>query len=156
MSYKCLACGHIFDEGEEARWTENVGEYWGTPAMERMTGCPLCRGDYERTTPCEICGSEHLDDELVGGVCDECLEDCRYDINICYEIGKSETESIDLNSFIVSLFDREEIEEILLKALLQEEEIHGKVDCQKFIDIDKSWFAERLAEEVRKNEQAKV
>jgi predicted amidophosphoribosyltransferase len=145
-----LDCGHIFDDGEEARWTENVGEFWGAPAMERMTGCPLCRGDYEATTPCEICGSEHLDDELISGICEECLEEYRYDINTCFEIGKAETESIELNSFIVSLFDREEIEEILLKALLQEEKIHGKVDCQKFIDVDKSWFAERLAEEVKK------
>lgn len=149
MTYKCLECGHIFEEGEEGHYYEK-GTFWGELYSNKIKCCPLCNGDYAETTPCKICGSEHLDNELINGICEECLEDCRYDINICYEIGKSETESIELNSFIVSLFDREEMEEILFKALLQEEKIYGKVDCQKFIDVDKSWFAERLAEEVKK------
>ena len=154
MTYKCLECGHIFEEGEEGHYFEN-GQYWGAPYSQKISCCPLCKGDYEETVPCEICGSEHLEDELISGICEECWENYRYDINTCYEIGKSETDSIELNSFIVSLFDREEMEEILLKALFQEEKIHGKVDCQKFIDADKSWFAERLAEEVKKNENSK-
>ena len=152
MSYKCLDCGNIFDEGEEARWTENMGEYWGTPCLERMTGCPLCRGDYEETTPCEICGSQHLKEELTSGVCEECMEEYRYDIKTCYEIGKNDIDSVELNIFFTTLFDKEEIEDILFTALLKEEEIHKKVDCQDFINRDKSWFAERLVEEVKKNE----
>lgn len=154
MTYKCLDCGHIFEDGEEGSFFEN-GEFWGAPYSQRKSCCPLCKGNYEETTPCVICGSEHLDNELAGGVCDECLENYKYDIRLCFEIGKFATETIDLNSFIISMFDKEEIEEILFQALLNDEKIHGKVDCQKFINEDKSWFAERLTEEVKKNEQAK-
>ena len=152
MTYKCLECGHIFEEGEEGHYFEN-GECWGAPYSHKIYCCPLCKGDYDVTTPCEICGSEHLDKELVGGICEECLEEYRYDIKTCYEIGKNDTEKVELNCFFTALFDREEIEEILLNAVLQEEKIHGKVDCQKFIDTDKSWFAERLVEELEKEKK---
>lgn len=155
MWYKCLDCGHIFEEGEEKKWQECVGEFWGTPTYQTYSGCPLCRGDFEETIPCDICGSEHLENELIGGVCEECIEECRYDINTCYEIGKNDDEPIKINLFLATLFDKEEIEEILLNVLLQREKILGKVDCLKFINADKSWFAEILAEEVKKNEKAK-
>ena len=47
MMFKCLDCGYVFEEGEEAVWYEDRGEYWGVPCRERMTGCPACHGDYE-------------------------------------------------------------------------------------------------------------
>ena len=152
MSYKCLNCGHIFEEGEEARWNESRGEYWGFPCSEEMSGCPLCRGDYEKTIPCEICGSEHLADELFGGVCDECIEEYRKDFNRCYELSFGETTEIKINSLLASLFDVSDIEQIL------KEYIRNKwqdVDCSPFIDKDISWFGEKLVEEVKKNENGK-
>jgi hypothetical protein len=156
MTYKCLECGHIFEDGEEAHWSESRGEFWGRPCSEEMTGCPLCKGDYAETEPCDICGSAHLPDELTSGVCEECIEEYRYDINTCFEIGKNENEKIPINCFLASLFDKDEIEDILFKALLKEEKIYNKkTDCKQFIDSDKNWFAERLAEEVKKNENSK-
>jgi hypothetical protein len=149
MTYKCLECGHIFEEGEEGHYYEN-GEYWGALYSQKKSCCPLCKGDYEETVPCEICGSEHLKDELISGVCEECIENYRYDIKTCYAIGKNDEENIKLNVFFASIFDKEEIEDILLTALLKEEKIFKKVDCKKFIDKNKEWFAERLAEEVKK------
>ena len=149
MTYKCLDCGHIFEEGEEGHRYEN-GECWGAPYSQKIACCPLCEGEYEETVPCDICGSEHLKDELISGVCEECIENYRYDIKACYEIGKNDEETIKLNVFFASIFDKEEIEDILLTALLKEEKIFKKVDCKKFIDKNKEWFAERLAEEVRK------
>ena len=56
MTYKCLECGHIFEEGEEGHYFEN-GECWGAPYSQKIYCCPLCKGDYDVTTPCEICGS---------------------------------------------------------------------------------------------------
>lgn len=73
MTFKCLDCGHIFEEGEEARWEETHG--LDTPPYEKFTGCPLCYGEYEETTPCKCCGSEHLPCELdEDGLCEECRE----------------------------------------------------------------------------------
>lgn len=47
MMYQCADCGHIFEEGEQAVWYEDRGEFWGVPCRERMTGCPVCHGAYE-------------------------------------------------------------------------------------------------------------
>lgn len=152
MSFKCLECGHIFEEGEQAVWSEGRGEFWGTPCSEEMSGCPLCRGDYEKTEQCKICGSACLADELEGGVCDDCVDKYRKDFNACYNISDGETTKIEINALLASLFDVSDIEQILKEYI--RDRWHD-VDCSPFIDEDKSWFGERLAEEVRKNEQTK-
>lgn len=147
MAYKCLSCGHIFEEGEQATWEERHG--LDAPPYEKLSGCPICKGDYEKTTPCAICGSEHLEDELNGGVCDECIDEHRKDFNTCYEVSLGETTQIEINSLLASLFDVGDIEQILKGYILDR---WNCVDCSQFIDEDKSWFGERLAEEVKKNE----
>ena len=64
MAYKCIECGNIFEYGEEAVWYEKHG--LDTLPYEKRTGCPLCKGDYEKTVKCKICGAEHLEYELNG------------------------------------------------------------------------------------------
>lgn len=152
MAYKCLSCGHIFEEGEQACWRESRGEYWGSPCYETISGCPICRGEYEETVQCAVCGSEHLEDELNGGVCDECIDEYRKNFNACYELSVEEKTEIKINSLLASLFDVSDIEQILKEYIRDR---WRDVDCSPFIDEDKSWFGERIAEEVRKNEQAK-
>ena len=151
MSFKCLECGHIFEECEEDHWQESRGEYWGIPCFEDMVGCPLCRGDYEKTVKCEVCGSEHLEDELNGGVCDECIDEYRKDFNSCYELSISETTTIEINSLLASIFDVSDIEQILKEYIRDKWQ---DVDCSPFIDEDKSWFGEKILEEVNKNEKS--
>lgn len=152
MTYKCLRCGHIFEEGEQARWNESRGEYWGMPCSEEMTGCPLCKGEYEETKPCKICGAEHLDDELNGGVCGECIDEYRKNFNVCFEISTEEKEEIKINALLASLFDIGDIEQILKEYI---ESRCPNIDCSKFINYDKSWFGEKLAKVVNKNENIK-
>lgn len=152
MSYKCFECGEIFDEPK--RWEEYRGEFWGTPAYEEVRGCPRCRGDYEELVPCEVCGVEHSEEDLLYGVCDKCIEERRYDVDMCYKIGENDTEKIELNCFLASMFDVAEIELILFNALKEAQKIE-KVDCNEFINQDISWFAEVYAEEVKKNENSK-
>ena len=152
MAYKCLNCGHIFEEGEQACWSESRGEYWGVACSENMSGCPLCKGEYEETVQCAVCGSEHLEDELNGGVCDECIDEYRKDFNACYELSLGETTEIKINSLLASLFDVSDIEQILKEYVRDK---WKDVDCSKFIDEDISWFGEKIAEEVKKNENAK-
>lgn len=65
--YKCLECGHLFEEGEQARWEESRGEFWGSPCSESMSGCPICKGYYEEAVKCKICG-RWVEDEY----CDDC------------------------------------------------------------------------------------
>ena len=152
MSYKCLECGNIFDEGEQASWLESRGECWGRESYETNDGCPLCHGDYEETVPCEICGSEHLEDELFGGVCQECIDQYKTDLQMCYNIGKNDTLEVELNIFLAELFTKSEIEEVLMDALVKSHKI-AKVDTDDFVDKYKEWFGECLSEEVNKNEK---
>lgn len=138
--YKCLNCGHIFDEGEQAYWDEPRRDW-----SERHSGCPLCKHSYEKTVRCQICESEHLKNELLGGVCEECIDEYRKDPEMCYNVFKEEKESIKINAFLAAVFDENEIERILYQIVKSEK---GVLDCSKFIDDDICWFGERLAEEV--------
>lgn len=144
--YKCLECGHIFEEGEQARWNDPRGEYAGVPCSETMYGCPLCKGNYKKTVSCEICESAHLENELYGGVCIECIDGYRKDAEMCFKVSEGEKEQIKINAFLASIFDENDIEHILYEIVKSEK---GSLDCSKFIDEDLYWFGDRLAEEVK-------
>lgn len=63
--FKCFECGHLFDRGEEKRYTEMHGESY--------LACPICGGAYEETVQCNICGSHHFEGELYNGLCIDCI-----------------------------------------------------------------------------------
>lgn len=144
MAFKCLECGNIFEDGEQAIWYEHHPYGMGT-ASEEFSGCPLCKGDYEETKQCKICGGEFLEDELSGvGVCEECIEEHSKDFDTCYNICADEKEEVKLNALLVSLFETAEIETILYHYLKTLKDIN----CSKFANQNKDWFADKLAEEV--------
>lgn len=152
MSYICLYCGNIFEEGEQITFQENMGEHFGEKVYKKITGCPICGGEYEESTPCSICGSEHLEEELSGGVCDECIDEYKYNIDMCYKIGSNDTDKVELNCFLASMFDKGEIEEILFEELAKINK-YNAVDCIDFINSDRYWFAERLVKELEKEKK---
>lgn len=152
MPFVCYDCGHIFEDGEQAHRNENRGEYWGSSCSEDVSCCPLCGGEYAKSVPCAICGSEHLEEELSGGVCDECIDEYKYNIDMCYKIGSNDTDKVELNCFLASMFDKGEIEEILFEELAKTNK-YNAIDCENFINSDKSWFAERLLEELEKEKK---
>ena len=147
MAFKCLECGHIFEEGEQARWEETHG--LDCQPYEKMSGCPICKGSYEETKQCKICGGEFLEEELNGDcVCDDCVEEYKRDLETCYKIAETASkEKIKINPLLVSAFDITEIEEILYQQL---KSVGNNNDFSAFINVDKDWFAEKLAEEVSK------
>ena len=71
MMYRCLECGNLFEEGEQAEWVETHG--LDTPPYEELSGCPICKGGYEEVEPCKICGS--YAEEMQGDYCKECVVD---------------------------------------------------------------------------------
>lgn len=156
--YKCLCCGHIFEEGEQQTWRENRGEFLGSSCSEEMEGCPLCYGEYEKTVCCSVCGGNFLEDELNDGVCDDCIENSkesyRYNPQKCYELSKDETAKVEINYFLSCMFTEKQIEEILLLNIRKASALIP-IDCSAFMDADKSWFEDKIAEEVKKNEKAK-
>lgn len=151
VMYKCLECGHIFEDGEEARWSESRVEPFSYPGNEEMSGCPLCHGDYEECKPCTICGRYHIKDETNNGVCDVCIDQCRYDPETCYKVGKKDTEKVNINCFLATIFNENEINEILYREM-QLINKYALINCNDFIDADSDWFADML-EEVKKSEK---
>ena len=154
MAYKCLDCGHIFEEGEQKTWQEKVGEYGSQHCLVENSGCPICLGNYEETIKCKICSSEHLAEDLIEGVCDDCFENYSKNVDVCYKVSKGEKSSIEINMFLAEMFDAETIEEILLDHL-KETELYIKTykkNIDNFANDDKDWFAEKLVE-VLKNEK---
>jgi hypothetical protein len=152
MAYICLECGHIFEEGEQKTWKENRGECFGVSCFQYLSGCPKCGGEYEESTPCSICGSEQLEEDLNGGLCDECIDKYKNDIHMCFNVGKNDDDDVELNCFLASMFEKREIEEILFEELKKRNK-YVTVDCEKFINSDRSWFAERLLEELEKEKK---
>ena len=75
MMYRCEDCGNLFEEGEQAIWTEDFGECHGYPTRVEMSGCPLCQGSYEEAKECKICGSYVSEGD--SQYCNECQEDVR-------------------------------------------------------------------------------
>lgn len=142
MAFKCLDCGHIFDEGEEGFYEEDYGIFWGSRMTERQPCCPSCNSEYfEEACRCERCKGVFLEDELEEGLCEECCdeleEEYRHDPKKCFELAKDETESVELNAFLVSMLKAEQINEILLKCLTEQ---GISIDCTHFITSDRLWF----------------
>ena len=81
-------------------------------------------------------------------VCEDCVEEYKRDLETCYKIAETASkEKIKINPLLVSAFDITEIEEILYQQL---ESVGNNNDFSAFINVDKDWFAEKLAEEVSK------
>ena len=75
MTYICVDCGHIFEEGEQAVRVEHH-PYGDTTADEEWAACPVCGGDYEEAGVCKCCGGHFYADDLIAGYyCKECVED---------------------------------------------------------------------------------
>lgn len=71
--YICKECGAIFDDPDEI--VEVVGEFWGQTAAETWWICPSCGDTYFKTAKMCLSCEEYFDeDDLNGGVCDECAE----------------------------------------------------------------------------------
>lgn len=131
--YVCFECGKNFLEF--STWTE--------PHGEKMCGCPYCHGAFDDGVKCEICGEYFTEEELINGVCEECIDDYGNNFETCLEISRGEKEDIKINAFLASVLSIEEIEEVLIEYIKNEK---PNVNCKKFINEDINWFTEKLRE----------
>ena len=158
MMYRCLNCGNLFEEGEQATWYENQGECHGSIAMGRFDGCPVCRGDYEEVYQCKDCGDWHSEDELYDGWCEKCLrETINYDTFFEYCEANKEEQYLDtfvmyyvLNCEYVPKYSSDEFHELMIdtykknaakseeyKRILGRKEVDCLLDmCIRFIMDD--------------------
>ncbi len=136
--YICRDCGTVFSEAD---FFVSRDYFWGSPFDSRSECCPHCSSeDYGEAKECEVCGEYHDEEELISGVCEECIDKCRHDVDMCAEIGEESKKEVKINSFLLSFFNVQDIEKVLLEKL----KATPNIDCSTFIDNDISWFAEQL------------
>ena len=153
MPFKCKDCGHVFEAGQEHSWVERIGSYWGVPCFQTSSDCPVCGGDYDESAECEICGEQAFYNDIIAGVCTCCINKCRKDFEMCLRISEDDTVPVEINTLLYTLFEAKEIEDILKEHIRKK---WKEVDCSEYIYNDISWFAERLLEEVKKDENSKI
>lgn len=141
MLYTCENCNSTLDD-DMAEVVHNKHEHFGAFCFEDVLQCPMCGGELSEVPSCELCGEPTP--ELFSGVCMSCIESKRFDADFCLSLD-SGTEDVEINSFLASVFDPSEIENILRRELSKME----VVDCSKFIDGDVYWFGEQILKEVK-------
>ena len=138
----CNGCGKTFEKNSIKTWEEDRGEYWGVPCVEEMSGCPYCGESYTEAKQCVICGDWVRDDAW--NICDECLEEqCNKDN--CLEIGEENPTDVEINGFLASSFAAEEIDKILLEALMNDPD-RMKDAIEKYAVDDMLYFSEWVGE----------
>jgi hypothetical protein len=142
MIYKCYDCGHIFEEGEQIY----SGDGWNEPII---SVCPVCGGSFEEAEICCLCGGQFLEDELTEGLCEDCIKEKieEYSFNHITELylmASNEKEEVELNAFIACMFSPSQINELLLRELVESDKMKN-VDCSPFIKYDKNWFIEKIS-----------
>lgn len=135
--YICESCGKLVSDGEISAHKER-GEYWGTPFLSEVSCCPVCGGGLVEAKECTICGEWIKDGDW--DICEECLEKEKTKDN-CFEIGKENEETFNINGFIFSAFSKDEIEQILLKYLENDEQKMKKA-VQEYCEYDMSYFVD--------------
>lgn len=146
--YICNRCGNLCCDCDLPTYTEDygfeTGVGWRSCPQTFVDSCS-CGGDFVEASRCKLC-DEYFDDEHYNGICDVCLDE-----NATYEnallIGEENADTIEINSFLLNSFTKEQIEEILKRELEQARKIDkAKIDkdAKEYCLDDKGWFAEWL------------
>lgn len=151
----CKDCGSVFDEREmktKVDWlTDDPRD------KEEYVVCPECGStEFEEARRCIRCGEPFIPDDY-RGYCHDCqfeiYHEYRHDPRKCYQVTAPAEEEVSINAFLAKMFSESEIEEILLREL-----VDGKVDCLSGIQDDADWFFECVEineKEVKANETGK-
>jgi DNA-directed RNA polymerase subunit RPC12/RpoP len=141
--YICLHCGHEFEEPHNRynkRWSDSD---------DSEPCCPNCGSeDIEEALICEECGAVKSADEIVNGMCADCISIAAEDMRQAYEYGADRTEVIELNGVLAMAFSKVQIEAILTNYLMNNGDFAA--ECKKFALDDKFDFTDWLAERRKK------
>lgn len=137
----CLHCGHTFDP------EEIVSKYY-----DRATGtydreeCPKYGSeDIEEGMECCVCGEVHIEENMIGQVCNDCLNKS-VTFGNALRYGKERKESVEIHGFLKWIYSAEEIESILLKNLQEASTEWRKRMTEEYLTDDKYDFADFIFE----------
>jgi len=142
--YKCVDCGHIFDEGEQLVIKDDHG--MGGGFYETFSVCPVCGGGYDQTENCHVCGGEHLEEELFDGICEECLAQAiDYDNVFCYLTETNRLEHFMFEAYFGSPIPKScsaKLSKTLAEWFLRQRNDDLLRDKTDFLDICKKYILE--------------
>ena len=100
--------------------------------------------DEIETRSCNLCGADYKPLWSWHTVCNDCVDDYKYDIVVASMIGQDYPEMARINALYYWYFSEDEINELLYRAIKAD---HGRkaIDFTAFYDEDR----ERLAEAVK-------
>ena len=142
----CSFCGALKREDELKTYTDVHGWTDLQPITETRKNydCDVCgKGEYVEAKECKVCGVWFNDEEHIG-VCEGCLEDEETFEN-AVKLGRENTEIIEINGFLASLFSVEKINDILEQYAEQ----HFTDHCSEIVhycEEDKHYFADCVSE----------
>lgn len=149
----CRDCGETYDDWDEVRRVDSY-EYVDTGcgfmcmADNGYDECRCGSSDIVEAKQCARCFNyipkdSHMD------LCDDCLKEYMHDKDFAFQSGANCRDKIELNSFILHLFnyDTHKIEQVLKRVIEQEITITEK-------DLESYWEGneEILNDEVMKND----
>lgn len=135
--YKCLHCGHEFEDIDRKHYDH------GTGVWEEY--CPNCGSeDFEEAEQCELCGEWHVADKVHNGVCDDCLQKAETMGNVV-AFGNTDKQEVELNGFLAWAFTPSEIEDILINELLKSKDLANNY-MHNYVMNDPYMFARHIKE----------
>lgn len=119
----CNKCGNIIEEEAYLPRCHQREEVWGhIEEWVEMDCCP-CGGTYEEAHECKICGNVCLD-----SICEDCLT-----FENAIDYGSDNKETVSINGFLAYEFSDKEIEEILMKHLIESKSLGKEPHYAEYI-----------------------
>lgn len=135
--YICEKCKSVVEDWEIGYHIESYGE------RLRNDTCD-CGGDLIPAKECKICGEIFNAEDLIGKVCEGCIEEHETIKNVL-NAGDNDTQSVEINGFVASVLTEKQINEILVKWVEENFTDHS-VEVVKYCKQDELWFSEFLEE----------
>jgi hypothetical protein len=145
----CNKCGELCDDDDLPTYTEDfgfdTGVGWKSCPQTFVDNCS-CGGDFVEATKCVICGEYFNGEEQYGKVCSECLKDESIDADNAFAIGDKNKEKIEVNGFLASIFDENQINDILEQAYRKQNTFTKERQSKEYCLDDETYFVDFLEE----------
>lgn len=139
--YICEDCGKLFEEEEcEIEYQPMSDEFPSYITKRIIPKTCSCGGDFVEAQKCVKCG-EYTASEY--GLCDSCLESEKT-IDNCLEIGDEWQEDVKLNGFLMTFFDKSEIEHILKEHIKNSPDKARQKAIEEYFAFDEDYYITKV------------
>ena len=135
--YICEDCGKIVEEQpveyECLRMSEEFSSYITTRSMPLECSCG---GTFVKAETCIKCGDYTANSYCI---CESCLEDAKT-VDNCLEIGEEWQDNVKLNGFLMTFFDKADIEHILIEHIKNSPNKAIQKAVDEYYNYDEDYF----------------